>query len=82
MMNITSQFYENNEYGVKFRYFVDTQDIWWYNYDDICKYLELCSSVASRIYKYNIDECKSLDDGNYMIYSNTLISVDGKLKTE
>jgi hypothetical protein len=33
-------------------------------------------------YKYNIDECESLDDGNYMIYSNTLISVDGKLKTE
>jgi hypothetical protein len=33
-------------------------------------------------YKYNIDECKSLDDGSYMIYSNTLVSVDGKLKTE
>ena len=33
-------------------------------------------------YKYNIDECKSLDDGSYMIYSNTLISVDGELKTE
>ena len=67
MMNITSQFYENNDYGVKFRYFVDTQDIWWYNYDDICKYLELCSSVASRIYKYNIeDEDKIIcfDDNN------------------
>ncbi len=33
-------------------------------------------------YRYNIDKCEELDDGNYMLYSNTLISVDGKLKTE
>jgi hypothetical protein len=33
-------------------------------------------------YRYNIDKCEELDDGDYMLYSNTLVSVDGKLKTE
>ena len=54
MININSLNYNNEE--VEFRYYVDTQDVWWYCYEDICNYLELKGAITKNLYKYKINE--------------------------
>ena len=64
MINVTSINY--NCENMNFRYYVDTQDIWWYCYEDICNYLELNGSIVKHLYKHKIkdEDKKSCNDLN------------------
>jgi hypothetical protein len=75
MINISSLDYDVKENDVKFKYFVDLNNIWWYKYDDICEYLEVDINVASSLYKHKINdedkiECKD-NNNEYDIYRDT-----------
>ena len=75
MMRISSTNYDVKENDVKFKYFVDLNNIWWYRYDDICEYLEVDINVASSLYKHKIndeDKIECEDNNNeYDIYRDT-----------
>lgn len=53
-ITIESELYNKN--GVVFKYFVDTDNMFWYCYEDICEYLELSEQKANQLYKYKITD--------------------------
>ena len=64
-MNVTSISYNENELNMD--YFVDVNEVWWYSYDDICKYLGYNDNVVYRIYKNMLSDNEKqicLDDNN------------------
>ena len=76
MLNITSEVYENKEYGLKLRYYVDMENIWWYCYDDISDYLDLEGNIMNKLFKHNVDEndkkfCNDMKDDTRLRFINS-----------
>ena len=76
MLNITSDVYENKEYGLKLRYYIDMENIWWYCYDDISAYLDLEGNIMNKLFKHNVDEndkkiCNDMKDDIQLRFINS-----------
>lgn len=65
---ISSLDYHMFRIGLRFKYYIDSDNIWWYNYDDICEYLEITNhNNIERLYKNSInneDKMECLDINN------------------
>lgn len=77
MMKISSLDYDVIGNDVKFKYFTDLNNIWWYKYDDICEYLEITNNnYADRFYKHNLNN----DEKMICIDNNNNYNIDEEVR--